>query len=155
MSDAPQGLVRYPDGWRSKAILLAWHERQVSAHLEQLAAIGKRPGRAADRLQSVLDAFALIMHERDRSDLAALLHRNEHVAHAEHRLHGFVRDLVTEGVEAGNLRTDVSPDELATYCVHALGAARVLPSRAAIQRLVGVTLAGLRQAAVAKGRAGR
>jgi hypothetical protein len=34
--------------------------------------------------------------------------------------------------------------ELASYALHALGAASVLPSKAAVKRLVAVTLAGLR-----------
>jgi len=35
-------------------------------------------------------------------------------------------------------------EELARYCVHALAAASGLPSKAAVRRLVMVTLAGLR-----------
>ena len=42
------------------------------------------------------------------------------------------------------VRTDVATEELASYCLHALGAARSLPSKAAVRRLVEVTLAGLR-----------
>jgi hypothetical protein len=37
----------------------------------------------------------------------------------------------------------VAPAELAGYCLHALAAAASLPSRAAVHRLVTVTLAGL------------
>src|SRR5215212_6500884 len=39
---------------------------------------------------------------------------------------------------------DVAPDELASYCLHALAAASSLPSKAAVRRLVTVTVAGLR-----------
>jgi len=46
--------------------------------------------------------------------------------------------------QTGNLRKDVAPDELATYCLHALTAASNLASKAAVRRLVTVTLAGLR-----------
>ena len=53
-------------------------------------------------------------------------------------------DLLTEAEETGDLRDDVPPDELAAYCLHALSAARSLPSKAAVRRLVTVTLAGLR-----------
>jgi hypothetical protein len=42
------------------------------------------------------------------------------------------------------LRNDVAPDELASYCLHALAAASSLPSKTAVRRLVTVTLAGLR-----------
>jgi hypothetical protein len=55
-----------------------------------------------------------------------------------------IRDLVAEGARSGELRDDVAPDELAIYCLHALGAASTLPSKAAVGRLVAVTLAGLR-----------
>jgi hypothetical protein len=52
--------------------------------------------------------------------------------------------LLTEGAEAGHVREDVAPNELASYCLHALTAASSLPSKAAVRRLVTVTLAGLR-----------
>jgi len=132
-----------------EAILIAWHERHVSAQLDQLVAVGERPGTAAQRLEAVLGVYALVLHERDRSDVAAMLHRQEHVALAEIRLQTFVRDLLVEGAKAGDLRSDVSPDELATYCLHALGAAREVKSKAAIRRLVAVTLAGLHSGAAA------
>ncbi|WP_372497076.1 hypothetical protein [Streptomyces shenzhenensis] len=54
--------------------------------------------------------------------------------------------LLTEAAEAGELRDDVAPTELASYCPHALTAAGGLPSEAAVHRLVTVTLAGLRPA---------
>ena len=57
-----------------------------------------------------------------------------------------IRELLAEGAEAGDVRDDVAPDELASYCLHALTAARTLPSKAAVRRLVAVTLAGLRPA---------
>jgi hypothetical protein len=46
--------------------------------------------------------------------------------------------------EAGDLRDDVVPDELASYCLHALAAAGSLPNEDAVRRLMSVTLAGLR-----------
>jgi len=55
-----------------------------------------------------------------------------------------IRDLLTEAAKTGEVRADVAPDELATYCLHALTAARSLPSKPAVRRLVTVTLAGLR-----------
>jgi hypothetical protein len=51
--------------------------------------------------------------------------------------------LLAEGARTGDIRDDVAPDELATYCLHALTAASSLPSKAAVRRLVEVTLAGL------------
>ncbi len=131
------------------AMLLAWHEQQVSAHLEQLAALSDQAGDHRERLAAVLEAYALIQHERvrhehDHTELAALVHRGEHVAHAQQHLRDFVRDLLDESVPTGDVRDDIAPTELATYCLHALEAARSLPSKAAVRRLVTVTLAGLR-----------
>ncbi len=54
-----------------------------------------------------------------------------------------IRDTVVEAVAAGDIRDDVAPDELTTYCLHALAAASSLPSKAAIRRLVTLTLAGM------------
>ncbi|MGH2736405.1 MAG: hypothetical protein ACRDKZ_12560 [Actinomycetota bacterium] len=64
-------------------------------------------------------------------------------ARAEQQLRRMIRDLMTEGQESGDVRGDVSPDELVNYCLHALTAASGLPSKPAIRRLVTVTLAGL------------
>ena len=64
--------------------------------------------------------------------------------HAERQVRGLIRDLLAEAAGAGEVRDDVAPDELASYCPHALTAARSLPSKAAVRRLVAVTSAGLR-----------
>jgi len=128
-----------------EAILLAWHERQVAAHLEYLAEVGNQAGNAGERLAAVLEAYALIAYEHHGTELAALVHRGPHVARAERHLSHFIRELLTEGARTGDLRADVAPDELATYCLHALAAASSLRSKAAVRRLVTVTLAGLRR----------
>jgi AcrR family transcriptional regulator len=130
-----------------EAILLAWHERQISGHLELLAEVRDRAGDAGERLEAVLEAYALISHEshgHHDTELAAFLHRDELVARAQQQLSHMIRDLLTEAAETGDVRDDVAPDELASYCLHALTAASSLPSRAAVRRLVTVTLAGLR-----------
>jgi hypothetical protein len=72
------------------------------------------------------------------------MHRDEQVARAEKKLRDMIRDLLTECQASGDVRDDVTPDELATYCLHALTAARGLRSKAAVRRLVEVTVAGLR-----------
>jgi AcrR family transcriptional regulator len=126
-----------------EAILAAWHERQVTAHVEYLAEIRDQAGGAGERLEAVLEAYARIVHEHHGTELAALLHRGEHVARAQQQLSDFIRDLVAEGAEAGDLRDDVPPGELASYCLHAVAASAGLPSKAAVHRLVTVILAGL------------
>ena len=130
-----------------QAILAAWHERQISGHLQQLATIGDQVGDVAERLEAVLQAYALIQHgqhEHYGSDLAALLHRGEHVVRAQQQLHKFISNLLADGAKAGDLRDDVAPGELASYCLHALTAASTLPSKAAVRRLVAITMDGLR-----------
>ena len=127
-----------------EAIVLAWHERLISRHLELLGAARDRGGTAVERLEAVLRAYADITHESNDNDLVSLLHRGEHVVRAQQQLRDLVRDLIAEGARTGDLRGDIAPDELATYCLHALTAASSSPSKAAVQRLVEVTLDGLR-----------
>jgi AcrR family transcriptional regulator len=130
-----------------EAILLAWHERQITGHLKYLAEVRHQAGNAGERLVAVLEAFALISHEshgHHDTQLAAFLHRDERVAGAEQEVRRMIRELLIEAAETGDVRDDVAPDELASYCLHALTAASGLPSNAAVRRLVTVTLAGLR-----------
>ncbi|MHB8463683.1 MAG: TetR/AcrR family transcriptional regulator [Acidimicrobiales bacterium] len=127
-----------------EAILVAWHERQIAAHLEHLVKVRDQAGDASQRLEAVLEAYALISRGHHGTELAALMHRGDHVARAERQLSDFVRDLVTEAAQSGSIRDDVAPEELAQFCLHALTAASRLRSKAAVQRLVTVTLAGLR-----------
>jgi AcrR family transcriptional regulator len=130
-----------------EAILVAWHDRQITGHLQHLAEVRDRAGDAGERLEAVLGAYALISHQshgHHDSELVAFLHRDEQVARAQQQLREMIRDLLTEGARTGDLRDDVPPDELASFCLHALAAAAGLPSRAAVRRLVTVILAGLR-----------
>ena len=129
-----------------EAILVAWHERQITGHLEYLTKIRDQAGDAGERLEAVLEAYAVVSHESHGhydTELTAFLHRGEHVARAQKQLRDLIRELLTEAAKTDNVRSDVSPDELASYCLHALAAANSLPSKAAVSRLVTVTLAGL------------
>lgn len=127
------------------AILRAWHERQIDAHLERLNEIRDRTEGAAPRLEAVLAGYAAAVSHRAHHDteLAAELHRGEHVAAAHRRLHAFVRELIADAAADGAVRRDVPADELAAYCLHALAAAGALRDEAAVQRLVRTTLSGL------------
>jgi AcrR family transcriptional regulator len=130
-----------------EAILVAWHERQIAGHLEHLAEVREQARDPGRRLEAVLEAYAVISQksrEHHGTQLAALLHRGQHVARAQQQVRDMVRDLLTEAAQAGHVRDDVRPDELAGYCLHALTAASSLPSKAAVRRLVTLTLAGLR-----------
>ena len=127
-----------------EAILVAWHERQVNGHLEHLVEVRDQAGEARKRLGAVLETYALLAHDHHGTELAATLHRGEHVARAQQRLSDLIRGLLTEAAATGDVRADIAPDELVIYCLRALAAAGSLPSEAAVRRLVMVTLAGLR-----------
>lgn len=129
-----------------EGVLRAWHEREINAHLALLAEVRDGADDAGQALEAVLNAYGLIVqgsrwhHDRE---LGALLHRDEQVSRAQEQLHHMVQSLLEEGVRTGGVRVDVAPDELATYCLHAVAAAAGLASKAAVRRLVRVTLAGL------------
>ncbi|NUR94395.1 MAG: helix-turn-helix transcriptional regulator [Kribbellaceae bacterium] len=115
------------------AVLSAWHQHQVATHLQQLEAVWER----THRIDDVLETYAFIRHEHPPT-AAPSLHRQEHVDHARDHLIGFVAERL------GDVRSDVPRKELAAYAVHALDAAGAVPSKAAVRRLVAVTLSGLR-----------
>ena len=130
-----------------EAILRDWHRRQIAGHLDQLAAVRDAPGTPLERLEAVLRTYALLsrgsrMHHD--AEWAAFLHREPEVRGAERTVRELLRGLLQEAADAGEIRTDVSPAELAGYCVHALSAARTMHSKVAVDRLVGLTLDGLR-----------
>ena len=129
------------------SILAAWHDRQVVAHMAELMEAAAR-AEDADRLEAVLRAYAQ-RNRRDRegrhgTDIAASLHASPRVQQAHHHLEHFISELIADAVERGDVRSDVPPGELAVFCVNALNGAGSLPSKAAVERLVAVTLAGLR-----------
>lgn len=132
-----------------EAILFAWHQRHIAGHLELLTQLGGRSGDPQRRLETVLQAYAMIAFhsEQGSGELAALLHRREHLATAQQQLLVLVSGLLSDVAEVGQLRRDVSHDELAAFCVHALTAASSLTSEAAVGRLVKVTLTALRPTA--------
>jgi AcrR family transcriptional regulator len=129
-----------------ESVLAAWHERHIAAHLQHLAGV-RDAARPVARLAAVLRAYAALTRQhRDGSDLAALLHQGEHVTRAHAHLQEFVTALLREAAGRGEVRDDIPAGELAAYCLHALTAAAGLPSRAAVDRLVEVTLTGVRSA---------
>jgi AcrR family transcriptional regulator len=131
-----------------ESILRAWHHRQISAHLEHLADIRDQAAGPRERLEAVLEAYALLSRHspgHHEADFAALLHRDERVARAQRQVQEMIRDLIIGAAKTGEVRDDVPPDELASYCVHALAGAGGQRSKAAVRRLVSVTLAGLRR----------
>ena len=115
-----------------ESVLIAWHERQVHGHLRQLARIRDQPGGPGQRLEAVLQAYALMTRQRPHgTDLSALLHRGEHIDRAHRQLTRLVEDLLADAAKAGDVRDDIAPGELAAYYLHALAAASSLRSEAA------------------------
>jgi AcrR family transcriptional regulator len=132
----------YPD---VESILVAWHERLVAEHIRQLTELRDRTDlTASERLAVVLERYALILYEHQGSELAALLHQGPHFDRAQQHLNRLVADMVADGAAGGELRNDVAPEELATYCLHSASAATTLTSKAAVKRLIDVTVGGLR-----------
>jgi AcrR family transcriptional regulator len=128
------------------AILRTWHHRQITTHLAQLIEVKDGISGAGRQLEAVLGAYARIAHRtrsRHDTEIGRFLHRDEHLAEAQQQLYGLITSLVTEAIQAGDLRSEVPPAELAGYCLHALNAASSLPSQAAVDRLVALTLGGL------------
>jgi len=129
-----------------EAILNAWHQRQVESHLGELADIRDGVGDPAARLRAVLRTYALICRKRRRhggDELAAVLHRSPRARKLRRQLLDLISGMVAEAAEAGVVRRDLSADEMAGYCVHALGAAGDSASSAAVDRLVEVVWAGM------------
>lgn len=137
-----------------EAILVAWHTRHAALHLEHLAAVRDKADDPYQRVEAVLTAWAQIAYEIARhhhaAELTALLHREERVAHSEQQLHHLIRDVLADAAKAGSIRNDYPSDELATYCRHSLDAAGDLRSKAAVQRLVRLTLAALQPVKLAQ-----
>jgi AcrR family transcriptional regulator len=124
-------------------IMFAWHERQVAQHLEELKEAAAQPGGPSHRLTIVLETYALNRNDHGGHELAGVLHEGKHMEHAEAALTEFIEELLQAGADAGEIRDDVAPSELATFCVHALSAAAELPSKAAVRRLVALTRAAI------------
>lgn len=131
-----------------EAILTAWHERHVAIHLERLAEIRQRADPAIGRLTAVLETLATGQHRRHAGALDVVLHRGGHVAQAHEHVHAVIRELIAEAAQAGDVRSDVAPAELASYCVAALTASRTLPSMVAVHRLVEIVVGSLRPSSV-------
>lgn len=130
-----------------EAILTTWHTNQIDTHLETLTRVRDATNDPGDRLRAVLTAYAELSHASRKHqdvDLAAWLHGDPAVAKAQSRLLAMFGELLEDAAQAGVVRDDVPPQELATYCLHALNAASTLSSRAAVHHLVQVTLDGVR-----------
>nr|WP_221333677.1 TetR/AcrR family transcriptional regulator [Nocardia transvalensis] len=135
-----------------QSILATWHERQIQRHLEHLTSVRENTKDPSKRLHAVMEAYAQIHKRRAENqrshmygaEVATLMQTNERVAESQQQLHHLLRDVIAEAAEAGAVRADVNPDELAYYCLFALTAANTVRSAAAMRRLIAVTLQGMK-----------
>ena len=130
-----------------ESIMHAWHERQVSNHLSYLDDVGGQPGDPLQRLEAVLRGYAAIVHqthEHHSSELGRSLQADEHRGHARRHLHETIRTVIADGVRAGHLRDDLSPDDLTVRCLRTIDAIGGQPP-AAIRQAVNTILTELRR----------
>jgi AcrR family transcriptional regulator len=129
-----------------ESVLMAWHERQIESHLAELVRVRDRTKGPSEQLEAVLHAYAFLSRSGhgDGGAEAVWLHQGRHTGHARESLEAFVAELVRQGADTGVFRADVTAEELAAFCLHALGAAAGLSSHDAVLRLVKVTVDALR-----------
>jgi AcrR family transcriptional regulator len=129
-----------------ESILIAHHMQHVQGHLLALEKLSGGFESVGSRLVAVVDAYASICFHRARhstTGVSALVHRGSEVADAEQRLRGLFAELIAEAAAETLVRTDVRPEELAEYCLHALPAAGHAVDLEQVGRLVRVVLDGL------------
>ena len=136
-----------------EAIVVAWHERQVGDHLAQLREACESVPTPGERLRVALRTFARLSASRHGAglghgqELAVPLHRAAHMPQARRDVQHLLAEIIAAAAAVGEARTDVPAGELAVFCIHALAAAGDLPTRAALERLVELTLSGIRSPA--------
>lgn len=131
------------------AVLDAWHQRQISVHLAELAELADGPGDPLERLQTVLRRYGYIIqerlaHERPQAELSAALHRGLPATVAQQQVHEIIQRLITHAAGSGVVRSDAPPGLLAGYCLNALSAPADHTSPAEMDVLVTVTLDGMK-----------
>lgn len=129
-----------------ESILIAHHAQHVETHLQALEELRGGSGPEGARLVAVVRAYASICFHRARHsspDVSTLVHRGPEVTDAERRLRSVFSWLIAEAAAQGLVRTDVSSEELAEYCLHALPAAAQAADLDQVARLARVVLDGL------------
>ena len=124
-------------------ILVSWHQREVTGHLDALSKIrGEAPSPIA-ALEAALLFYAGSARRSHDHALGALLHGMPHLRHAQDHLRRVVSGLIAEAIAAKELSTDASPDELARFALAAIAAGTTSGSKPAVQRLVKMILRGM------------
>lgn len=129
-----------------ESILVAHHARHIERHIDVLEGLRGEPRPPGARLVALAETYASICFHRGQgasADLSAVVHRGPEVIDAQRRLHGLFAGLIAETAAAGLTRTDLGPDTLAGYALHALEAARQAEDLDGVAGLVRVVLDGL------------
>jgi len=129
-----------------ESLLAGWYEREVAAQLALLAEVRDREAAPGRRLAAVLAAYVRLVREQPPGlGSAAGPAVGADDSSARGRLLGLFAELLAQAADAGAIRDDIAPQELAGYCLHSLGAAAepVSGSARATERLLAVVLAGL------------
>lgn len=127
-----------------QAVLSAWHDRHVAAHLQEFHGIAHGSASAMERLTQVLANYADTNFRHHGSEIAAMLHSGAHAVEARQHLAGVLTHLIDAAANAGDIRRDMMASELATFCLSAVEGATNLKSKGAVDRLVALTLSALR-----------
>ena len=98
----------YPD---LQAVLAAWHEEHLRVHLAELMRGAEAASTAEERIESALNAYALMALSYETSDAAVGLHRGDHAVAVQHELVAFLTALLVDGVAEGAVRDDIPPSE--------------------------------------------
>lgn len=129
-----------------ESILIARHAAHVEGHLQGLEQVRADAGPVGPRLVAVVHGYASICFHRAQessTDISALVHRSPAVADAERRLRQVFVELIDEAAAERLVRTDVSSEELAGYCLHAVSAAGQAADLEHLRRLERLVLDGL------------
>lgn len=123
-----------------QSILQAEHRRQVAGELQELHSVKAAGGDAGEQLEQVLRIHAMMVHRHHDSAVAGVLHQSGEPQHMEQ----FLEVVIRTAAEDGRIRTDVEAPELTRFCLHALAAAGQAGSEAEVDRLVRLTLNGMK-----------
>ena len=130
-------------------ILIAWHKRQISVHLDALHQIRRQHPAPYDALASILVAFGKNSRHRHTHALGPLLHKMPHVGEAHDYVAEFVAEVIAEAIADGSLckgwsaeaLRSTTPYEMARYALAALSAD--VPDKDALIRLTQLILRGM------------
>lgn len=130
-------------------VLVAAHEDRVTKHLLHLQTARSSAKSAGEGVRRLLAGYAQICFHRGQvgtPDLRSFLRSGEQHEQSESQLHALFAESMAAAQREGQVRSDLPAGELAAFCVNALAAAGILPSRTALDRLVSLVWESLHPA---------